>query len=174
MAQRRSVGRYATLCRIEPGTGGVKAALRQPHQAVLKVELGDRKRRDPLVTPPTLCEHALGLGDLPSFRLEHGQRAQRREIGPGLRGKVAEYEGFVVASERLEDRGTLGIQCRPIQAESLRCVEIGQRLGEAMEGRSRPGAGQAGQAIGGGVTHKLLGQRYGALGVGNATQDVPA
>ena len=39
----------------------------------LKVEPGDRKRRDPLVAPPPLGKQTFGLGDLPAFRLESGQ-----------------------------------------------------------------------------------------------------
>ena len=68
----------------------------------------------------------------------------------------------------------VGVQHNPVGAEALGGVEIRQRLGKTVESRSRPGAGQEGAAVGWRVAHQLLGQRCGALVVGDATQDMPA
>ena len=85
------------------------------------------------------------MGDFPALSLEHGQRTQRREVGPALRCGPAQHAGFGVAPDRLEDRRPLRVQRGLARTASSRGVEVGKGLGEAVEGSSRPGPGQPGR-----------------------------
>ena len=82
--------------------------------------------------------------------------------------------GLGVAPDRLEDRRPLRVQRGPVRAASPRGVEVGERLGEAVEGGPRPGPGQPGRAVVRRVAHQLLGQLRGALVVGDPAQHLPA
>jgi hypothetical protein len=79
-----------------------------------------------------------------------------------------------VAPDRLEDRRPLRLQRGPVRTAPPRGVEVGECLGEAVEGGSRPGPGQPGRTVVRCGAHQHLGQARGLLVVGDAAQDVPA
>lgn len=92
----------------------MEIALRQPHQATLEVEQCQRKQRDPTIMIATLVEEALRGGDITSFGVQHSQSPDRVEIGAPFRGLTVDREGGVIASNRLEDGGALGVHNRRI------------------------------------------------------------
>ena len=139
-----------------------------------EVQRGDREGRDPAVPRTGSGEQALRLGDLPALGLEHGQCTQGREIGLALGGVSAQHVGLGVTPNGLEDSRPLRIECVPVRAVSSRGVEVGECLGEPVEGASRPGPGQQGRAVVGHVADELLGQLGGTFVVGHPAQHMPA
>jgi len=89
-----------------------------------------------------------------------------------VNGQSADRQRLVVAAERLIDRGALRIDVDSVTSESFRGVEVGQGRLEPVEGTPHPGARQKGPGVARHLNDELVGQRRGALGVGNAAQHV--
>ena len=81
----------------------------------------------------TLVEELLGRGHLPALGAKRSQRRQRGEIGAMFDGVPEDREGLVVASDRLEDGGALGVHVGGIGSERQGVIEVTQRIGEAVE-----------------------------------------
>ena len=79
-----------------------------------------------------------------------------------------------MAPHRLEDRRPLRVKRGPVRAASPRGVEVGERLGEAVEGGTRPGPGQLSRAVIRRVADQCLGQVRGSFVVGDSAQHLPA
>jgi hypothetical protein len=79
-----------------------------------------------------------------------------------------------MGSGRLEDLRPLRRQRGAVRAALLRGLEIGERIGEAVEGRSCPGPGQQGRAVVRRVANELPGQLSGVFVVGDAAKDMAA
>jgi hypothetical protein len=174
VAQRGSVGRHAPQAGVEPGTGRWQVALSVPHQAAPVVERGNRERRAALVPVPGRGEQALRLGYLAALGVEHRQGAQRREAGPVPRGRAVQFPGFGPGPGRLQELRPVGRQQGAIQAAVFRGLEIGERLDETVEHRSRPGPGQQGRAVVGHAPDELPGEFRRPLVIGDAAKDMAA
>jgi hypothetical protein len=174
VAQCGSVGRHAPQAGVEPGTGRWQVVLGVPHQAAPVVERGNGERRAALELVPGRGEQALRLGYLAVLGMEHRQCAQRRETGPVPRGRAVQFPGFGPGSGRLQELRPVGRQQDAIQAAVFRRLEVGERLGEAVEDRSRPGPGQQGRAVVGRAADELPGEFRRPLVVGDAAKDMAA
>jgi hypothetical protein len=119
-------------------------------------------------------EQALRFRDLPPLDFEHSERTQGREVGTALRGGPAQREGLGVAPHCLEDRRPLRVKRGPARATSPRGVEVGERLGETVEGGTRPGPGQLSRAVIRRVAHQCLSQVRGSFVVGDSAKHLPA
>ncbi|MFI6491679.1 hypothetical protein [Streptomyces sp. NPDC050564] len=180
-AQQLDLGQVAQCRRVvgHPAPGGLVAragrieiALAVPHHTASEIQLGERKRRRPLIVAPRLAEQPLRLGDLPAFGLEYGERAERREVALPLRRFADQGHGIRVAAEGLQDDGSFRVHCGLVPAVPARRAEVGNGLGEAVQGRPRPGAGEQGRAVLGCAVHQPLSEVRGLLVVGDAAQDV--
>jgi hypothetical protein len=105
--------------------------------------------------------------------MKRSQRPEGSEIGSTFRSLSEEWEGLVVASDRLEDCGVLGTYNRRISSEPLRPLKVGQGVREAMECGPRSSAGKEGRAVSRGISSQLLSALFSPLVVDDATQDVP-
>ena len=144
VAQRRRKGRHSTSGGVEPGTGRGEVPPAEPHQPAPEVERGDREGRDTAVPGSGPGEQVLRLADLPAGGLEHGQRTQVREVGPALRCALQQHGGLRVTPDRLEDARPLRVEGGPVRAARSGGVEVGECLGEPVEGASRSRPGQPG------------------------------
>ena len=86
----------------------------------------------------------------------------------------AQHVGLGVTPDGQEDARPLRVECVPVRAVRSGGVEVGECLGEPVEGASRPGPRQQGRAVVGHVAYELLGQLGGTFVVGHPTQHVPA
>ncbi len=161
---------------------------------MLGLEHGQRTQRGE-VGPALRCGPAqhVGFGVAPyrledrrSLRLQRGsvRTASSRgvEVGKGLEKTVeggpcpglGEPGRSIVRRVAHQLLGPLRIQRGLVRTAPPRGVEVGECLGEAMEGGSRPGPGEPGRAVVRRGAHQQLGQAHGLLIVGDAAQHVPA
>ena len=173
MALRGSVVGQAAMRGAEPAARASEIPLREPHQGAPKVELRQRKRRNPTVVVTTFVEELFGRGHIPAIGAKRSQRRQRGEIGATFYGVPEDREGLVVASDRLEDGGAFGVHVGGIGSEPQGVIEVTQRVGEAVERGTRAGAREEGYAVGRAIVRELFGPRFSPFVVGDATQDVP-
>jgi len=151
MTLRGSIAWQAAMRGAEPCMGVMEIALLEPHLGAPEVEQRQRKRRDTTVASPTLVKEALRCGHIPALGMKSGQRPEGSEIGSTFRSLSEEWEGLVVASDRLEDCGVFGAYNRRISSEPLRPLKVGQGVREAMECGPRPSAGEEGHAVSRGI-----------------------
>jgi hypothetical protein len=187
LTKRRSVGRHPPPTGAEPGKRGGQVALVIPHQAAPEVERRHGEGRGAMVALPRFGEQALCLGDVAALGVEHCQRAKRREAGPVHGGGPVQFLGLGVGPGRLQDHRPLGGQGGAVGSATLcRGVEVGQGVGEAVEGRPRPGPGQQSRPVTARpvaaslntarpvTAYQSLGEFSCPLVVGDAAQDLPA
>lgn len=143
-----------------------------PHEAAPEVERGGQKRRGTPVPALRLGEQALCLGHLPELSVHGGQRSQRGETGPSLRGIAMQFHGLRMASDRLQERRPLRLQrgtalprcCAASRSASASAKRWKVALVLALASKALPSS----------VAYQLLGQLRGSLVVGDAAKDVAA
>ena len=73
----------------------------------------------------------------------------------------------------LEDRCPFRVERGPVPTSSSSDVEVGDRVGEAVERGPGPGPGQPGGTVVGGIAHHYLGQLRGGLVVRDTAEELP-
>ena len=81
---------------------------------------------------------------------------------------------LVGVPDRLQDRSALGLYHRAIHPVCGRFLQVGQRLGEAMEGRQRSGTRKERDPLGRGMAHQVLRQSCSPLPIRDPAKQVPA